>query len=154
MRSAAPRRACVGLSDGAGGWRAREGRPSPAQLTEYQGRRRMAALVETVEAERAEARARAVAEAACEAAAGGPTFRALAQVWLEHVEYVLSAKPATLRDYRSMLAEPGTPYRRGKGRTIGRILAALGDIPAAKVTTAQVEALLVAHAREGVGRAA
>jgi len=30
-------------------------------------------------------------------------------------------------------------------------MAALGDIPAAKVTTAQIEALLVAHAREGVG---
>jgi len=135
------------VSDGAGGWRPRDGRPSPGQLTEYQARRRMAALVETVEAGRAEVRARSVAEAA----AGGPTFRALAHLWLEHVEYVLGAKPATLRDYRSMLAEPGRPYRRGKGRAIGRIMAALGDAPAAKVTTAQIEALLVAHAREGVG---
>ncbi len=61
------------------------------------------------------------------------------------------AKPATLRDYRSMLAEPGTPYRRGRGVTIGRIMAALGKRAVAEVTTAQVEALLVAHAREGVG---
>ena len=138
-------------TDGAGGWRPRDGRPAPEHLTEFQARRRIAALIEGVEAERAAARAAAVAEAEREAAAGGPTFRALAHAWLEHVEFVLGAKPATLRDYRSMLAEPGTPYRRGKGRTIGRIMAAFGDVPAAKVTTAQIEALLVAHAREGVG---
>ena len=50
-----------------------------------------------------------------------------------------------------MLAEPGMPYRRGPGRTIGRIMAALGDMPAADVTTSQVEALLSAHAKEDVG---
>jgi hypothetical protein len=64
---------------------------------------------------------------------------------------VQSAKPSTLRDYRSMLAEPGTPYRRGRGNTVGRIMSALGNRPAAEVTTAHVEALLLAHAREGVG---
>jgi integrase len=137
--------------DGARGWRPREGRPAPGHLTEYQARRRVAAFVGAVEAERAEARARAAGEMAREAAAGGPTLRSLAHVWLEHIEFVQGAKPATLRDYRSMLAEPGTPYRRGRGRTVGRIMAALGDVPAAKVTTAQIEALLVAHAREGVG---
>ena len=108
-------------------------------------------FVETVEAERAEARAHAVAESQREAAAGGPTFRALAHAWLEQVEFVLGAKPATLRDYRSMLAEPGTPHRRGRGMAIGRIMAALGDVPVTEVTTAQIESLLIAHAREGVG---
>ncbi len=61
------------------------------------------------------------------------------------------AKPSTLRDYGSMLAEPGTPYRRGRGKTVGRIMSALGNRAAAEVTTAHVEALLLAHAREGVG---
>jgi hypothetical protein len=96
-------------------------------------------------------RARTDEEAAREAAAGGPTFRSLAHAWLEHLELVQSAKPSTLRDYRSMLAEPGTPYRRGRGKTVGRIMSVLGNRPAAEVTTAHVELLLLAHAREGVG---
>src|SRR5688572_8466437 len=101
------------VSDGAGGWRPRDGRAAPGYLTEFQARRRVTGLVERVETERAETRSRAAAQAEREAAAGGPTFRALAHAWLVHAEFVLGAKPATLRDYRSMLAEPGTPYRRG-----------------------------------------
>ncbi len=117
--------------DGAPAGEPRSGRPAPGHLTEFQARRRIVELVEAVEAERAAARARAAEAAARETAAGGPTFRALAHAWLEHLEFVLGAKPATLRDYRSMLAEPGTPYRRGRGVRIGRIMAALGDVPAA-----------------------
>jgi hypothetical protein len=97
------------VRDDAGGWRPREGRPSAGSLTEFQARRRVVPFIEAVEAERAEARVRAAEEAAREQAAGGPTFRTLALAWLEHVEFVQRAKPATLRDYRSMLAEPGTP---------------------------------------------
>lgn len=137
--------------DGAFGWRPRSGRPAPEHLTEYQARRSIVDFVGAVEAERAAARTRAAEEVAREVAAGGPTFRALAHAWLEHLEFVLGAKPATLRDYRSMLAEPGTPHRRGRGVTHGRIMAALGDVPVSEVVTAQIDALLVAHAREGVG---
>jgi len=139
------------VRDEAGDWSPREGRPAPGHLTEFQARRRVVALVESVEADRADERATAAAEIAREAAAGGPTFRALAHAWLEHVADVESAKPSTLCDYRSMLAEPGVPYRRGAGRTIGRVMSALGDLPAAEVTTAQVEKLLSTHARENVG---
>jgi integrase len=139
------------VRDGVDRWRPREGRPPPGQLTEFQARRRVAAFIEAGEASRAEARARSAEHAAREAAAGGPTFRSLAHAWLEHLELVQSAKPSTLRDYRSMLAEPGTPYRRGRGKTVGRIMSALGDRPAAEVTTAHIEVLLLAHAREGVG---
>jgi integrase len=139
------------VRDASRGWRARSGRPAPGHLTEYQARRRVVEFVEAVETERAAARARAAQDAAHEAAAGGPTFRMLARAWLEHLEFVLGAKPATLRDYRSMLAEPGTPHRRGHGVAIGRIMAALGDVPVAEVTTNQIEALLMAHTREGVG---
>ena len=34
-----------------------------------------------------------------------------------------------------MLAEPGTPHRRGKGKSPGVLMAAFGDRPAAKITT-------------------
>ena len=139
------------VRDGSRGWRPRSGRPAPGHLTEYQARRGVVEFVEAVEADRAAVRARTLAEAECKADAGGPTFRELAHAWLEHVEFVLGAKPATLRDYRSMLAEPGTPHRRGRGVAIGRLMAALGDVPVAEVSTAQIEAVLMAHAREGVG---
>jgi hypothetical protein len=112
-------------------WRPRGGRPPARQLSEFQARRRMLAVIREVEAERAAAREAASAGQAREEAAGGPTFRALAHTWLEHVEFVKSAKPATMRDYRSMLAEPGTPYRRGRGHAVGRIMKAFGDLPAA-----------------------
>jgi hypothetical protein len=131
--------------DGRGGCRPRPGRPSAGALTEFQARRRMPDLIRAVEDER---RPRPALEPAPQPDA---TFRALAHEWLEHVESVLGAKPSTLRDYRSMLSEPGAAYRRGTGRAVGRIMAALGDIPATEVTTADIEALLTAHAKEGVG---
>jgi integrase len=131
----------------AGGWRPRDGRPTAGWLTEFQARRRVASFIEAAEAERA----RTAAESVCEPAARAPTFRELAHAWLEHVEFVQRAKPSTIRDYRAMLAEPGVPYRRGRGKTLGRIMAAFGDVAAADVTAAQIDALLVVHAREGAG---
>jgi hypothetical protein len=41
-----------------------------------------------------------------------------------------------------MLAEPGTAFRRGDGKKVGYILAALGDMCAADVTVGDVEALM------------
>ena len=35
---------------------------------------------------------------------------------------------------------PSAPYRRGRGRAVGRVMAAIGDLPAREVTTAHVEA--------------
>jgi integrase len=134
-----------------GGWRPRSGRPREGWLTEFQARRRMVAFVEAAEEELAAARAAAAEATARAEAAFEPTFRALAHAWLEHLEFVQRAKPTTLRDYRSMLAEPGVPYCRGTGRTIGRIMAAIGDVPAAQVTSAQIDALLIEYARQGVG---
>lgn len=132
-----------------GGWKPRSGRaPSGTALTEFQAHRRMPDLVRAVEAERAAERS-AAAELAD--AATAPTFRRLAHAWLEHLADVRAAKPSTLRDYRSMLAEPGTPHRRGSGKTIGRIMAALGDLRVAEITTRDIEKLLAEHAREGVG---
>jgi hypothetical protein len=83
------------VHDRSRGWRLRSGRPAPGHLTEYEARRRVAEFVDAVEAERATARVQGAEEAAREAAAGGPTFRTLAHAWLEHVEFVFSAKPTT-----------------------------------------------------------
>src|SRR4051794_39141004 len=66
-------------------WRPREGRTPAGWLTEFQARRRMLALVDDVEAERAAARVAAAADRARKEAAGGPTFRALAHAWLEYL---------------------------------------------------------------------
>jgi integrase len=70
------------------------------------------------------------------------TFREVAHAYLEWLEKVRGAKPATLRDHRYVLSEPGMPYKRGKGTTAGHVMAALGDRPAAQITTRKIETLL------------
>jgi hypothetical protein len=60
----------------------------------------------------------------------GVTFRELARDYLRWLEEVKGARPSTLRDHGSVLAEPGQAYRRGKGSARGLIMAALGDRPA------------------------
>jgi integrase len=54
-----------------------------------------------------------------------------------------------LLSHRSVLAERGVPYRRGEGVTLGHIMAALGDQPAARVTVREVEALLAEVSASG-----
>lgn len=60
------------------------------------------------------------------------------------------AKPSTLRDHRSLLAEPGQAYRRGRGSHRGLIMAALGDRPARELTTREIEDVLRSIAATGV----
>ena len=79
---------------------------------------------------------------AMDRAANGPTFREVAHAYLNWLERIKGAKPATLRQHRSDLAEQGTSYRRGSGRTNGYIMGALGDLPAVQITISQVEHLL------------
>ena len=78
------------------------------------------------------------------------TFREVANAYLTWMEEVKGAKPSTLRNHHSLLAEPGQPYRRGQRMTEGRIMGVLGDRPAHAVTTREVEQLLAAIARTGV----
>ncbi len=59
------------------------------------------------------------------------------------------AKPSTLRDHGYVLAEPGTPHKRGKGTTAGHVMAALGDRSAAKITTREIEDLLATVSAAG-----
>jgi len=70
------------------------------------------------------------------------TFRAIARSYLDWLARVKGAKPATLRDHRYLLAEPGTEYRRGRGAHDGVIMTALGDRAAADVTTREINQLL------------
>ena len=79
----------------------------------------------------------------------GVSFREVAHAYLRWLEDIKGAKPSTLADYRYMLAEPGVPRKRGKGVLAGHIMAALGDRPAAKITTREVEDLLATISATG-----
>ncbi len=59
------------------------------------------------------------------------------------------AKPSTLVGHRSVLAEPGAPYKRGRGVMLGYVMAALGDRPASKITTREIEAVLTTISETG-----
>jgi integrase len=125
--------------DGKGGWRSRRGRMAEGFLDEKRATVRMAQVVAEHDAleseiERGERRRRE----------DGVTFRELAARWLEHLERERGAKPSTLQDYGYMLAEPGTAHRRGHGRNRGLVMATLGHLPAAQITTREVSALLLA----------
>jgi hypothetical protein len=65
----------------------------------------------------------------------GVTFREVAHAYLAWLKDVRGAKPSTLRDHESVLGEPGVACRRGEATTLGHVMAALGDRPAAKITT-------------------
>ena len=82
--------------------------------------------------------------------ANGVTFRELARAYLDWLANVRGAKPATLLDHRHLLSEPGVPFKHGSGVSNGHIMAALGNRPAAKVTTAEIEAMLTSVGRTGV----
>src|SRR5208282_452884 len=79
----------------------------------------------------------------------GATFREVAQEYLSWLEDVKGAKPATLRDHRSVLAEPGATHKRGIGTINGHVMAALGDRPASKITTREINQLLVKVSETG-----
>jgi integrase len=130
--------------DAAGGWRPRAGRPRDGELTEFQARRLVPDLVRKAEAE--------LAVRAAPPPPAPATFRELGHVWLAHLEHVKDVKPTTLRDYRSLLAEPDVAYRRGNGRTLGRIMRALGDLPASDVSADHVEKLLRSMDGQAVAR--
>jgi integrase len=70
------------------------------------------------------------------------TVRELAHEWLSWLEQVKGAKASTVADYRFLIREPGVPHRRGAGVSHGRIMAALGDLTAAELTTSDVTRFL------------
>lgn len=114
-------------------------------LTEAQAYARMTELVAQhhLEQER-------TAQDAEERRRRGVTFRELAHAYLIWLRDVQGAKPATLRDHGYVLAEPGTPYRRGSGVLLGYLMGAIGDKPARTITTRDIDALLRTIAATGV----
>src|SRR5579884_714164 len=111
-------------SDGNGGWRRKRGRSPDGALTEAEAAARMLELVREHDAEQT-----LLERDAEERRRRGVTFRELAAEYLRWLEDVKGAKPSTLRDHRSLLAEPGQPHRRAAGRSRGLIMAALGERP-------------------------
>lgn len=132
-------------SDGNGGWHRKRGRSPDGALTEAEAAAQMLALAREHDSEQT-----LLEQDAEERRRRGVTFRELVHAYLYWLDDIKGAKPSTLRDYRSQLAEPGRAYRRGSGTSQGLIMAALGDRPAREVTTREVEDLLRAIARTGV----
>lgn len=131
--------------DGHGGWRRKRGRAPEGVLTEAEAAARMLALMREHDADQT-----LLERDAEERRRRGVTFRELAGEYLRWLEDVKGAKPSTLRDHRSLLAEPGQAYRRGAGASRGQIMSALGERPAREVTTREVEDLLRSISSTGV----
>jgi integrase len=123
--------------DGAGHWRKRKGRCREGWLDQHAA---------TIAAEKA------MKEHAQTLASAGErerlererlvTVREVAHEWLKWLGQVRRSKPSTLRDYETLLREPGQPHKRGKDVSKGRIMATFGDKPAAEVTTKAVTKFL------------
>lgn len=120
-----------------GGWRPRRGRVPAGHFDEKRATVQMAAIISQHDQEQ-----RAVEDGERARRERGVTFREVASEWLEHLRREQGVKPATLRDYGYLLAEPGTPHRRGEGKSAGLILVSFGDRPVAKITTKEVSAFL------------
>ena len=131
--------------DGAGGWRKRKGRCPSDWLDERAANvAAVAAMGEHARELVEELRRRHQAET------HEPTVREVAKDWLEWLEQVRCVKPSTISDYGFLLREPGEPYRRGGRVTPGRIMAAFGETPAARVTTADISRFLRSLDGEGL----
>jgi integrase len=120
-----------------GGWRRRRGRVPDDAFDERRAHAAAAGIVAVYLADAADQVRRER-----ERQARGITFRELATSYIAWLRDVKGAKPATLRDHGYVLAEPGTPYKRGKGQLLGHVMGAFGDQPAREITTRDIDALL------------
>jgi integrase len=131
--------------DASGNWVARAGRVAAGCFDERRAHVRAAEIVASYVARVAE-----VEREELDRRSAPATFRDVAAAYLDWLERVRGAKPATLRQHRCDLAEPGVRYRRGSGETAGRVMRAIGDRPAHLVTTEEIDALLESVADSGV----
>jgi integrase len=122
-----------------GGWRRRRGRVDEGAYDERAAIVAAAQLVDEHVAEAADAE-----RAELERRTRGVTFREVAQGYLRWLEDVRGAKPSSLRDHAYVLGEPGIPYKNTSGASAGHVMAALGDRPAAEITTREINELLAA----------
>ncbi len=131
--------------DDAGQWRRRRGRVPDDAFDERRAHAYAAAIVAAFVSDAATAERRER-----DRQAAGVTFRELASGYVVWLREVKGAKPATLRDHGYVLAEPDTPYKRGKGRLLGHVMQALGNRPAKAISTREIDALLQTIAATGV----
>ncbi|MGE3811191.1 MAG: tyrosine-type recombinase/integrase [Candidatus Nanopelagicales bacterium] len=132
-------------ADGAGGFKKRRGRVKDGFLDEQAAIVAKDQLIRDVEqnlVDEEESRARDLNAA--------PTFRVLAHAYLDWLERVRDAKPSTLQDHGYLLAEPGTPHRRGRGKHPGHIMKTFGSTPADEIHTRDVNKFLDKIAAAGV----
>jgi integrase len=122
---------------GTGGWRRRRGRLAEGA---YDERRAHVAAAQLLAEHVASANDRERSER--ERRTRGATFRQVARAYLDWLADVAGAKPSTLRDHGYILADPGTPYKRGRGELSGQVMDAMGDRPASKITTREVDQVL------------
>jgi integrase len=122
-----------------GGWRRHGGRVPNGAYDERAAIVAAAKLVDTYIAEAAD-----VERIELERRSRGVTFREVAHDYLRWLKDVRGAKPSTLRDHAYVLSEPGVPYKNTSGESAGRVMTALGDRPAAKITTREINELLAA----------
>ncbi len=126
------------------GWRRHRGRVAEGAYDERAAHVAAAAIVSEYVAEAAD-----LERAKRERRTRGATFREVAHAYLRWLEDVRGGKPSTLAGHRSVLAEPGTPYKRGRGVALGHVMAALGDRPATKIPTREIEAVLTTISETG-----
>jgi hypothetical protein len=127
-----------------GSWRRRRGRVADGAYDEPRAHVAAAQLVAEYVADAAN-----VERTERERRAQGVTFREVALAYLRWLKDVRGAKPSTLRDHANVLSEPGVPHKRGRGVTVGHVMGALGDRPASKITTREVDKLLEAVSASG-----
>ena len=128
-----------------GSWQPRRGRVPAGYFDEIRAAVRMTELIAEHDAEES-----AVEERERDRKARGVTVRELAAEWLEYLAHEKGAKPSTLVDYGYLLREPGVPYSRGGGISLGRIMRAFGDVRVRDVTTPQIATFLRELDRSGV----
>jgi hypothetical protein len=120
-----------------GGWRRHRGRPADGVYDERAATVAAAKLVDDHLAEAAD-----IQRVTQERRTRGVTFREVARDYLRWLEEVRGAKPSTLRDHAYVLGEPGIAHKSGSGVSAGHVMAAIGDRPAAKITTREIDELL------------
>lgn len=123
----------------AGAWTERRGRVRDGYLDERQAHVAAAALAVEVQARRERERRQQDPR----------SFRVLAREWQQWARRTGRHKPSWARGVESVLAEPGVPYRRGSGVTVGRVMVVLGDLRADEVSAADVERVLAMYGESG-----
>jgi integrase len=121
-----------------GGWRRRKGTPPEGYVDRREAERLMDALIDQTEAELVMVQPDRQA-----------TFADAAVLWRSYAQYTKRLKPATLRSYDSLLAEPGERPRQGGPRS-ARIMKAFGKRRLTELTTADIERFLRGLDREGL----